>query len=891
MGSRVWLLVLGAAFALGGCSDDNTTIVQGGATLVGNFPGTQIIDYLVSDDGRAFNHSGAKITKGIQVFWNGSNGDAIVLYLDGWERLWAHYWNGTTFTPGVELRGPNQHDLTHNEEDDSDDDFESFTMFRVLFLNTSTGGRNGDALILWTREDDPAPGAPTQDSNTRLYGTYFDMSVAGSATSVGDSTVRYGFETEGTTIDFDNVHPSLLDDDVSSIGFVSDSLSFTHAFADGVSEDSIEWPNRFDEGAETALTPATRSGDPTSYAWIVWRKGQRDGVSVVAERFYALQFNLAQVGNALPTQAALGQGLIPPAAGATIPDAVAVDDGIVVHNGCMIWRVELGKGFTGLFLTCFDATGNLGTIELSQSLIDGILSGGTSWAGTEPEMPLPGNVYGGDDGLSSLYAFFRTTEFPGHIAATKTDLDATFDQAAREISPIEGPGGAIVPFSGGKDDFAPETRIDRASQWIFVTWLQDTAVGQLAGLSPGVRIHMHGVQTRTSATARTLADSIVTGGPFLAPNQVTPTNNPSERLFLQSELANGMEDPLCGIQSNTNRINLAWHEGIDPLVELKHNGLTIVPSGVATTPPTGGPSVATGGLVARGNTGYNAFDSDNGLQPVVTDLGTAAGDPLIYFCNNQNNPTDPAAPGAFNEFRVFGLACIPGSAPADAQLVSTDGPNADSTMNDIMTDDENEIDDYVEDGGQFLHVKTTPTSTAAGAHGGTRVHLFFMEARHGENSKPAFRTRYFTKSAFNAASAAASFTTAHTPSLAADPTALSGPANDEEFIPPTVHPDDDEKGPFTAFCTAAGSTVGIYFTTTAHFWYQEFNGTSWLGAPEIIDNESPASIFYGRDQRAYAFPPMRSGTCDNLNGTLVFYAKNPPGEDPGHRRQWVRVHD
>ena len=79
MGSRSWFLVLGAAFALGGCGDDTTTIVQGGASLTGNFPGTQIIDYLVSDDGRAFNHSGAKITKGIQVFWNSSNGNAVVL--------------------------------------------------------------------------------------------------------------------------------------------------------------------------------------------------------------------------------------------------------------------------------------------------------------------------------------------------------------------------------------------------------------------------------------------------------------------------------------------------------------------------------------------------------------------------------------------------------------------------------------------------------------------------------------------------------------------------------------------------------------------------------------------------------------------------------------------
>ncbi len=877
MRSRAGFLVF-AALALAGCDDSSTTIVQGGATLIGNFPGTQIIDYLVSDDGRAFNHSGAKITKGIQVFWNCSNGGAVVLYLDGWERLWAHYWNGTTFTPGVELRGPNQHDLTHNEEDDSDDDFESFDIYRVLFLNTSTGGRNGDAIILWTRDDDPVPGSTTDTvSNSRLYGTYFDLSEAGNATSAGDATVHYGFESVGTTIDFNNTS----NDDVESFGFVSDSLKFTHAF-DEREEDSTEWPNRFDEGSETALTPATRSGDPTSYVWIVWSKDQRDNVGAgPGERFHALQFNLAQVGNAIPVQGTLGAGVIPPVAGSTISDATDVDDAFVVHNGCMIWRSAVSTGATGLFATCFDATGNLGTIELSNSVIESILAGGTSWAGTVPSGPLPANVYGDDDGLTSLYAFFDVS--PNRIASAKIDLDDPFAQAAREIEQIN-VGGLTYLFNGDKDSFAPETRINRTSSWIFVTWLQGTFVSQLAGFTGSRQIRMHGVQTRTSATARTLANSLVAGGPFACPNQGSDVFNSSGHLFLQGELADGTQDPLCGIQSNVNRINLVWHEGPFPLINLKHNGLTITPSTDGAVPPTGAPSVSSGGIITVVNQGW-AFDTT--VHNVVTDLGNAAGDPLVYFVTNANNPLDPAAPGAFEELRVFGLACTPTATPVDVELVSTDGSNADQTINDGINDD-SAIDDYDTQGSHYLQVRTTPSSRTAGAHGGTRVHLFWRQLRHGENSKAAFMTRYFDKAGFNGG---ATFTAAHVPSLAAAPTSLGGPNNDEEFIPPTVQPDDDEKGPFTAFCTATGNGVGIYFTTTAHFWYQEFSGSSWMGAPEIIDNESPASIFYGRDQRAYAFPPMRLNTCDNMNGVLVFYSKNPPGEDPGHRRQWVRVHD
>ncbi len=884
------LLTFAVALTVTGCNKrtSNTTIVQGGVTLVGNFPGSQIIEHLVSDDGNAFTHSGAHIHAGLQVFWNCANGTAIILYLDKLERLWAHYWNGAAFTPGVELRGTNQHDLTDSESNRTDNNFQSFGIFRVLFLNTNVGGRNGDALILWTRLDDPLAGSATDiERNLRLYGTYFDVSVAGSATSAGDPTVQYGFETQGLAIDFNNVNPGATDDGVTTFGFISDSLKGTHAF-DLRSDGSFEWPNRFDDGADSALVPATRSGDPTSYVWLAWRKGQRDGTSTVAERFYALQFSLAQVGNALPTQASLGGGSLAPVAGATISDGTAVDSPLVVHNGCAIWRSAISTGATGLFMNRFDATGNLGTIELSQSALDSIAGGPTAWGGTIPEMPIPANVYGDDHGLTSLYGFFRTTEAPGRIAATMTNLGAPFGQAAREISPIQGGPSAIIPFAGSKASFAPETRINRTGEWIFVTWLQGTLAidAQLAGIGPSIRaVHMHGVQTRRTLAARTLANSIVTGGPFLAPNQAADTNNPLARVVVQSELADGMHDPLCGIQSNANRINLAWHEGD---VNLKHNGLTITLSALPTAPPTAIPSVPSGGLVTESTSSHAAFDTRNGLHPVVTDLGTPAGDPLIYFLNNQQNPLSTAAPGYFREFRVFGLACIPGSTPADAQLVSTDGPNADNAMNDEIT---RRIDDYFEDGGQFLHVKTTPTSRGGGAFGGTRVHLFFMESRHGENSLPALRTRLFLKSAFSSATAAATFASAHAPALGLDPRDLGMASGDEHYLPPTVHTDGDERGPFTAFCTASGNTVGIYFTTTAHFWYQEFNGNAWMGAPEIIDNESPASIFYGRDNRAYAFPPMLANTCDNLNGALLFYSKMPPGEDPGHRRWWVRVHD
>jgi hypothetical protein len=526
---------------------------------------------------------------------------------------------------------------------------------------------------------------------------------------------------------------------------------------------------------------------------------------------------------------------------------------------------------------------------------ESILAGGTSWLNTVPDLPLPTNVYGGDHGLTSLYAFFYVSASPSRVAAAKVDLDATFNQAARELEQIDAANGPVTTFNGSKDSYAPETRINRTNSWIFVAWLQGTLPSQLAGFAGARRIHMQAVQTRTTPAVRTLPNSIATGGPFIPPNQTTDVINNNGRLFIQNEIANGTEDPRCGIQSNPNRINLVWHEGTFPLIDVKHNGLTITPSSVPATPPTADASVLSGGLVTVTHDGW---DFDTTVPIALADLGTAAGDPLIYFVNNANNALDPAAVGAFDELRVFGLAGIPGATPADAQLVSTDGPGADNSLNEEITDpsqfDDNGVDDFYEAGGQFLRLRTTPTSTVAGPHGGTRTHLFWVEARHGANSKPALRTRSFLKSGFNPANAAATFTTAHAPSLATAPQGMGGINEDEEFLPPTVHPNprnDDDIGPFSAFATSTGNTVGIYFTTTGHFWYQEYDGTSWLGAPEIIDNETGANLFMGRDQRAYVFPPMRIGTCDNLNGTLAIYAKPPPGDDPGHRRQFLRVHD
>jgi hypothetical protein len=333
---------------------------------------TSALEHFVSDDGRGFNHRDAKINKGLTVFWNSANGHAIVLYLDEYERLWAHHFDGTNFTTGVELIGPGQRAATPS----TDDSYDEFENFRVLFLSTAdhedanAQARDGDALILWLRSDEEPSSAgldPDANMNDRLYGTYFDVSERDVV--AGDEGVHHGFQTMATVIDFDNKVPGAAgDDDVTNFGFVSDSLKWTHVY-DARLAASREFPNiRLQNASSHAIPPSTRSGDPTGMVFLVWRKGQRDGTSTVAERWHYLEFDLNQAGNALPAQASLGAGTVPPPTGVTLGEGSAVRMETVVHNDCMIWRGTTDTGAVGLFLSCFRAGLAPVTIELSGSI-------------------------------------------------------------------------------------------------------------------------------------------------------------------------------------------------------------------------------------------------------------------------------------------------------------------------------------------------------------------------------------------------------------------------------------------------------------------------------------------------------------------------------------------
>jgi hypothetical protein len=566
----------------------------------------------------------------------------------------------------------------------------------------------------------------------------------------------------------------------------------------------------------------------------------------------------------------------------TLPDngAVGIADGggppqefggFVVHNGDMIWQAVATQGpitTSALLLTRF-GTGAPSTIELSDVL---------SVPSNNALLPDKHNVYGGDHGgLLGLYVFFDVV-FAGipDLRVAKSDLDAPL---ARET--------AAASISAGTD-FRAGTRINRTADWILVAWAEQTGP---------IEVLARAVQTRGPGDGpRTLANSLSANVAFQ--NQ---TGVEVDSLTLQSEIADGTGDPFCGVQSDRNRINLAFQQQnpLDPSVQnLVHNGVIFTADATGSAPPTAVAALTgvSDGIVDQHDTDYPFLGND--MRPVVTDLGVPSGAPLIYYLRNDNNPLFSTDPGAFVEIRVFGK---PGVTGGVATLIGTDGALVDNTINDPMWDSGDDPIDELTNGvpgeSRFLRVQTAPLNRNVAAspnHGGTLTHVFFQEARGGGNSLWSLKTRAFQKTAFSEA-VPTGFGAAHTPPApTAAPIALDGWNTTPPWVFPTFHDDNQDVGAVGNMFVVQGSTVGVFFQSDTHFWYQEFDGASWyvdagLGDAQQIDNQFAADAFPGHDQMAHAFPGFSNGSCDNRAGAIALFVRNLPGDDPHVRRLFARV--
>ena len=297
-----------AACVVTGCGDDTTTqqiqqVVE--ALFPGNFPGAPVNTHYVAGDGLGFSESGQNVNPAaLRWFPSGVGNRGIVLY-DGADTagrtwIWAHHFNGSTFSPPVALAGGNQ------------DMFQATNLEEavVLFLNTTQAGRDGDACIFFRRMDLPTDA--TNGANIRLFYSYFDRSLVTTAVSANDPDVRYGFDTTPAAVDL----TSATGVDVTAVGVISDGLhsagAYLGAFFEGFSFDMSIY----------------RQGDPTTFAGVVFVQAAS---ATAAARAQVRLFDLT----ATNTQNTLGSTSTLPVPGSTSTDYVV--DYLCTYDGSVFF--------------------------------------------------------------------------------------------------------------------------------------------------------------------------------------------------------------------------------------------------------------------------------------------------------------------------------------------------------------------------------------------------------------------------------------------------------------------------------------------------------------------------------------------------------------------------
>jgi len=490
-GNRFWTLavVLGVCIlATAGCrrksSDDNTSSDDDIFTT-DTFPGTEVQVGNVGDDARAMSNSGVDFGGSLQVVYNGSTGTAMATYLAG-GRLYAHYYDGTMWTPPVALGALDCALLTAGGNT------------AVAFLNTDGFGtgfadeRNGDAIILWTANDG-ASVVVGDGINRNLFATYFDVSVH------TDISFNYGFQEFAARLSNEDDTA----EDVTTFGFISDGLcgearwnngGDNYQWGDATSEIIAFWRtdsdndgfagfqsdqywafNRFDLDQAVADDLPLPAGATTRGPINTF--GASDaGVTSEETQVYTefisynnvLFFKVASDGDAASGGA--GAQVAPALAG--YPGVVGTDDDVSVEE--VAFQLNAGTSSTAV---------TLHAVSPSSSVGDGFESnadyakdkGGFAFGRTN-------SMYGSDEGLATLTVFSQQLISDG-------DGDVDFGEPIADgrlrITEInEGSGSIIAGANVDGEDIDTtdpvsvfDSRISRNGDSIWVAWAENVDTG------------------------------------------------------------------------------------------------------------------------------------------------------------------------------------------------------------------------------------------------------------------------------------------------------------------------------------------------------------------------------------------------------------------------------
>lgn len=927
-----------------GCSEDGDTIISGGGLLAtDNFPGSQVAENNVADDGKAFSNQGQDLlhqmsgTRPVeaQVYWNVSNGEAIGVYTaqansptggSTQKLLYFAYFNGTSWSAPVAVRGRDS-----NVEDDQTADIGDVI---VTFINTqgttdqNASQRNGDAVIVFTRRDlndDPTTlnGTLTdEDPNVRAWFTYFDRSAASSAAS---GTVVRGFNTEALAIDTDNVFTGSAtpdnDPSVESIGVVTNGLMGTHQFG----------PRATDKFT------AVDSGQPTDFMSIIYAKEGGSGATAIGTRLFEVTIDGTVAGNVLTDLVSNAVAMVPGTGSLATGDDVS--NTFVVHNDLMFWIAGVApQGDTIATVTRFDETGSTDEAVYSETV------NSTNLGADSVGLPAPESVFGPDHGLASTYFLFEQNGFStdntgpndgeaaldSDLMVGKIDDDATL---AVETAKIDNFDDTVFvsanPTRGARSIDDVSVRMNRTAEYITVLYSQSSTDvdTDAAGDVPNSNVNLYAtvIQTRKPVSqgvtpARDLADSIYDDNGTLAnfqgirvPAQLASgvnagsgTRNDVSNVEFQLDLIVGLAesqqggdegsdnvhlDPACGIQSDAYRMNFVYTQVDDPntansdINRLLVNGVIVTLGATAADAPdvdlvsTTEEVVDTQDVDYVGNDFVGAFAVDAGDQSRDT-AGLPTGDSgRVLVFYSLDSANTPDDDSVTGSF-VERRAFVWDA--GNVELLSTDGIS-----------DHDQFD-------EFRGVVTVAGSGTGTHFAGTTIHVIWTEFIDRTQGRRLV-TRSYDKGAINdSPTANDSLENRFTPNLvggtaAANPVAIDNPTNGSLLTAPLSNIGES----FVA--ARSGTTVGVYFIEDEHLYYSDtssdangWDSASGQAAPQLVDNDSP------NGQRILSADIYVRPACDTLPKSMAFFLRDDPSQTFGNNfpfnglaavRSYVRIHN
>ncbi len=789
-----------------GCSDDDDGGSSDGVMLfTDTYPGLTVQQTSwYGDDSRALSHNGVSASN-FEFYAMDGRDVGILTYTTGGNRLFASYWNGSTFTTPVEIVADNYNPGT------------GLGSIQVLWLNPSATDatfRNGDAIIMFSRQELNNPTTTTvTEGADRLYSSYFDSSEAITG-QMGE--IKFGFDTvadyvyttpEINTTPSPTVHLSRTGD----YGLVSDSNRYSH------------------DGGDADI-----SGQTTTFAYALWFS--QSGGTTNEVRMYSRSFDLSSTNTTNTFTGAQNTH-----SGQTAGTGENVQSSFAAHNGTVFYTSTQDGAAGGTLLDHINFEAGVTSALASNTETGGALVGA---AAITASLPDAGNIYGPDHGLRDVVAIYTESGLGGATGGEDLDvwmnvIDPTVAATANAGVEIDGFRGAPAVAADAAAVSGLDTRIALGSEWIAVGFTQNNLIDNTSTslvVNPWgtvVQVALAGNAARTAALSASLAVDLSGLAANVGGTAATAVTNGE----FQVDLADGEEDPTCNVQSNHLTMNVMFDQtnvsgpATSAIRQLRVNTLTAVldsaatPAAVPTTTSTSANTVVDSiHETWFGGVGANLAYGWGTNAAVLFDDG--AGGPAIAYRHQSFSPdadqdTGPLA-GTYISTRMYFWR----AAATTPQLISSLAPT-------------NTVEGKQVTGGpSVLQTGITSAVDTNGNDGGSGAHIFWNQNLQTTGGRSALASVFWDKDA----------------AIGTTP-----PAVGDQFLPVRVTTGDNDPAIIdndlseTAGLLAeglfrnGGDNASAYFTQGGNLWWNAFAGTAWratsgLGDPQLVSHDNHEGV-------------------------------------------------